>query len=58
MLYLISGYIDPNAGGILFQFLFPVFVAIGGIWLFLRKKISSLRTRFSQPKNRKPDDLK
>ena len=32
------GYIDPKAGGWLFQLLFPLFVAIGGVWMFLRKK--------------------
>jgi hypothetical protein len=29
-------YIDPNAGGWFFQWLFPVFVALGGIWLVLK----------------------
>lgn len=32
-------YIDPNAGGMLFQLLAPVFAAIVGAWLFLRRWI-------------------
>jgi len=30
-------YIDPNAGGMLFQLLAPLFAAIVGGWLFLRR---------------------
>jgi hypothetical protein len=33
-------YIDPNAGGLLFQLLAPIFAAIVGAWLFLRQWIS------------------
>jgi hypothetical protein len=33
-------YIDPNAGGWFFQWLFPVFVALGGIWLVLKSLVS------------------
>jgi hypothetical protein len=29
-------YIDPNTGGLLMQYLLPVFVAIGAAWSFLR----------------------
>jgi hypothetical protein len=32
-------YIDPNAGGLLYQILFPVIVAIGAAWAGLRHKI-------------------
>lgn len=32
-------YIDPNAGGMLFQLLAPVFAAVVGAWLFLRRWI-------------------
>lgn len=32
-------YIDPNTGGWLFQLLFPVLVAIGIAWNFLKTKI-------------------
>jgi len=34
-------YIDPNAAGYLFQILFPVIAAIGGAWVFLRRKITA-----------------
>ena len=33
-------YIDPNAGGLLFQLLAPLFAAVVGGWLFLRRWIS------------------
>lgn len=32
-------YIDPNAGGMLLQLLAPLFAAIIGGWLFLRRWI-------------------
>ncbi|KQV47052.1 hypothetical protein ASC95_26465 [Pelomonas sp. Root1217] len=35
-------YIDPNAGGMLFQLLAPLFAAIVGGWLFLRRWISEV----------------
>jgi len=38
-------YIDPNAGGMLFQLLAPLFAAIVGGWLFLRRWISDLARR-------------
>ena len=33
-------YIDPNAGGMLFQLLAPLFAAVVGAWLFLRRWIA------------------
>jgi hypothetical protein len=33
-------YIDPNAGGLLFQLLAPLFAAVVGGWLFLRRWIA------------------
>lgn len=33
-------YLDPNAGGMLFQLLAPVFAAAVGAWLFLRRWIA------------------
>ncbi len=39
------GYIDPNTGGMLMQFLVPVFVAIGAFWVFLKDKVSDAFTR-------------
>lgn len=38
-------YIDPNAGGMLFQLLAPVMAAIVGGWLFLRRWISDIARR-------------
>lgn len=38
-------YIDPNAGGLLFQLLAPVFAALVGAWLFLRQWISAWARR-------------
>lgn len=38
-------YIDPNAGGMLFQLLAPLFAAIVGGWLFLRRWIADLVRR-------------
>lgn len=35
-------YIDPNAGGMLFQLLAPVFAAVVGAWLFLRRWITEM----------------
>lgn len=34
-------YIDPNAGGLLFQLLAPLFAAAVGAWLVLRRWISA-----------------
>ncbi len=36
-----SAYIDPNAGGMLFQLLAPLFAAVVGGWLFLRRWIGA-----------------
>ena len=53
-------YIDPNAGGLLYQILFPVLVAIGAVWGWLRHRISAwwarMRSR-SADKTSKPDDV-
>jgi len=38
-------YIDPNAGGMLFQLLAPLFAAAVGVWLFLRRWIADLVRR-------------
>lgn len=40
-----NAYIDPNAGGMLFQLLAPVFAAAVGAWLFLRRWIADLARR-------------
>ena len=41
-------YIDPNAGGMLFQLLAPLFAAIVGGWLFLRRWIADAVRRLWQ----------
>ena len=38
-------YIDPNAGGMLFQLLAPLLAAIVGAWLFLRRWLADLFKR-------------
>lgn len=40
-----QAYIDPNAGGMLFQLLAPVFAAVIGAWLFLRRWIADFARR-------------
>lgn len=40
-----SLYIDPNSGGLLMQFLVPVFVAIGAAWVFFKEKVSAKVTQ-------------
>ena len=38
-------YIDPNAGGLLLQLLAPLFAALIGGWLFLRRWIGEQARR-------------
>jgi hypothetical protein len=38
-------YIDPNTGGLLMQYLVPVFVAIGAAWVFLKDRVSDAIAR-------------
>ena len=55
-----QAYIDPNAGGLLYQILFPVIVAVGAVWAGLRHKISYwwslLRGRSSSAQHDASDD--
>ncbi len=37
-----SAYVDPNSGGLLFQLLAPLFAAIAGCWMFLRRWFAAL----------------
>jgi hypothetical protein len=39
-------YLDPNTGGLLFQLLAPLFIAIAAGWAFLRRGASDLMRRF------------
>jgi hypothetical protein len=50
-----SAYVDPNTGGLLFQLLAPLFAAIAGGWLFLRRWIASLFHRLRQIVTRRSD---
>ena len=48
-------YIDPNAGGLLFQLLMPVFAALTGVWMFCRRWLASyLRRLWRWIARRKP----
>jgi hypothetical protein len=38
-------YVDPNLGGWLSQLLFPVLVALGGVWIVVRNRVRSLWRR-------------
>ncbi len=42
----VFAYIDPNTGGLLMQYLVPVFVAIGAGWIFLKDRVSEAFARF------------
>lgn len=54
---LAFAYIDPNAGGLLFQLLAPLFAAIVGAWVFMRRAISnSIRTVWQKLRGKKSAD--
>ena len=38
-------YIDPNAGGFIFQWLFPLLIAVAGAWKIFRQRINALFSR-------------
>lgn len=38
-------YLDPSAGGWLYQMIFPVIVAISSVWLLLQRSVSNLWSR-------------
>lgn len=49
-------YVDPNAGGLLFQLLAPVFAAAVGGWLFLRRWITEVvRSLWHRLTGRRPE---
>ena len=49
-------YIDPNAGGLLFQLLAPMFAAAVGAWLFLRRWIAeAVRNLWHRLTGRRPE---
>jgi hypothetical protein len=55
LLFVVS-YIDPNAGGWLFQLLFPVFVAVGGAWMVFRQRFKAVVSKIlkRKPRDRSP----
>lgn len=46
-----SAYIDPNAGGMLFQLLAPVLAAIAGAWLVARRWLGEAIRRLLRRKD-------
>ncbi len=51
-----QAYIDPNAGGMLFQLLAPLFAALIGAWMFLRRWIAAwARRAWARLTGRKPE---
>lgn len=40
-------YIDPNSAGALYQFLFPLIIAIGSVFAFLRRTIARACARIA-----------
>jgi len=50
-------YIDPNSGGMLFQLLAPLFAAVVGAWVFMRRFIvQSIRTVWQRLRGKKSPD--
>jgi GTP cyclohydrolase FolE2 len=47
-------YSDPNIGGLLYQIVFPVFVATAAIWALLKQRASASIKRLL----RRPDEKK
>jgi len=48
-------YIDPNAGGMLFQLLAPLFAAAIGAWVFMRRAIGDAMRNLWRRITRKAD---
>lgn len=48
-------YIDPSSGGLLFQILAPLFAAIVGGWVFLRRAIARVLQAIKQRLTGKAD---
>jgi hypothetical protein len=51
-----KAYIDPNAGGLLFQILLPVIVALVAAWRYLRHRVSMLWQRWTRSDKRGRSD--
>ena len=48
-------YVDPNAGGIFFQILFPVLIVIAGAWALLKEKMRALFRKWTASSKSSPD---
>lgn len=54
---LAFAYIDPNAGGLLFQLLAPLFAAVVAAWVFMRRTIAhSIRMVWEKLTGKKSPD--
>ena len=51
-----SAYVDPNAGGLLFQLLAPLLAAIAGGFMFLRRWIAQAFRRLRRALTRHSDE--
>jgi hypothetical protein len=51
-----NAYIDPNAGGLLYQILLPVIVAVVAGWRYLRQMARLLWQRLTRSDERGPSD--
>lgn len=47
-------YIDPNAGGLLYQILLPIIVAVVAGWRYLRHMANTLWQRWTRSDKRDP----
>ena len=47
-------YIDPNAGGWLYQMLFPLLIAIAAAWAALRQKVREVLSTLAEKFRRRP----
>ncbi|HET7197126.1 MAG TPA: hypothetical protein VFI86_00545 [Burkholderiales bacterium] len=47
-------YIDPNAGGWLYQMLFPLLIALAGAFAVLREKVRAYLSALAEKFRRKP----
>jgi hypothetical protein len=46
-------YIDPNAGGLLFQLLFPLLAAVAAMWAAFRSHLRSMFRRLADALRRR-----
>ena len=51
-----QAYVDPNSGGVIFQFLLPLFVAASAAWVLLKKKLFATAARMFKKARRWVDE--